>query len=230
MAISWILFDKDGTLIQFDESWVKIGIQLIDDVCHHFNIEKIDAVYRELGVRNNQFQPGSIMASGTLEDMIAVFNQFAQQDTAQWTANRSQTLIRQRVPENVLYEGVKETLEKLKHEGYHLGIVTSDNATGVQYFLEQTGLHAMFERIISTDEGGYEKPDACILEPLWEKGVHKEEVIIVGDTDNDMLTGKNASLKMTIGVLTGLGESASFKEADTVISSVTELPAQLSNI
>ncbi|MGS0650255.1 HAD family hydrolase, partial [Staphylococcus arlettae] len=29
--MKWILFDKDGTLIHFDRSWMKIGLQLVDD-------------------------------------------------------------------------------------------------------------------------------------------------------------------------------------------------------
>ena len=28
--MEWILFDKDGTLIEFDKSWEKIGLRLVD--------------------------------------------------------------------------------------------------------------------------------------------------------------------------------------------------------
>ncbi|REI08852.1 HAD family hydrolase [Staphylococcus felis] len=229
MALSWIMFDKDGTLIQFDQSWVKIGIQLIDDVCYHFKIKNKEDVYQKLGVIDKQFKEGSIMASGTLEDMIGIFNQFANQDTANWTSNRSQELIRQRVPENIMYTGVKEMLERLKNEGYHLGIVTSDNDEGVTQFLKQTDTEGLFECVISTNGDGYEKPDSRILQPLWDKGIKKDEVIIVGDTDNDILTGKNAHLLLSIGVRTGLGQAAQFEEADFVIDSVNELPNVLSN-
>ena len=32
MKMEWILFDKDGTLIEFDKSWEKIGIRLVDSL------------------------------------------------------------------------------------------------------------------------------------------------------------------------------------------------------
>ncbi|MBI5975077.1 HAD family hydrolase [Staphylococcus canis] len=230
MAVSWIMFDKDGTLIQFDQSWVKIGIQLIDDVCEHFQIKQLEEVYEQLGVVKRQFKPGSIMASGTLEEMIEVFNSFAEQDTSQWVKQKSQSLIRQRIPENVLYKGVKTTLKLLQQQGYHLGIVTSDNSTGISYFMEQTQLQSLFDCVITTEENGYEKPDKRILTPLWERGVKPSEVVIVGDTDNDMLTGKNAQLLASIGVRTGLGQDALYKDADIIMSSVNELPEVLTRL
>ncbi|MBE9454946.1 HAD family hydrolase, partial [Staphylococcus epidermidis] len=30
--MEWILFDKDGTLIEFDSSWEKIGVRLVDQL------------------------------------------------------------------------------------------------------------------------------------------------------------------------------------------------------
>lgn len=69
-----------------------------------------------------------------MKDLIAVLQQFTNENIADWVAQRSQTLISQRVPEINLYEGVASLMQRLKAQGYALGIVTSDNHTGVTQF------------------------------------------------------------------------------------------------
>jgi len=36
--MEWILFDKDGTLIEFDSSWEKIGVRLVDKLLDTFPV------------------------------------------------------------------------------------------------------------------------------------------------------------------------------------------------
>ena len=36
--MEWILFDKDGTLIEFDKSWEKIGVRLVDKLLETFPV------------------------------------------------------------------------------------------------------------------------------------------------------------------------------------------------
>ncbi|WP_258007287.1 HAD family hydrolase [Staphylococcus sp. 17KM0847] len=228
--VRWILFDKDGTLIEFDQSWVKIGIQLVDDVCKHFNIEQYEMLCEEIGIDGDTFKPGSIMASGSLEDMVSIFNRYTQEDTSSWAATRSQQLIDTREPESILYEGVSEVLYTLKERGYHLAIVTGDNASGMHHFLTTTGFETVFDCVISTDSHHYEKPDARLLQPLWEKGIKGEEMVMVGDTDLDMQMGYNAGCLRTVGVRTGLGTQATFDKADIVLDDVTRLLAYLDTI
>ena len=228
MAIKWLLFDKDGTLIQFDQSWVKLGIQLVDDVCTHFEIMQHDAVYDAIGIEGKAFRPGSVMASGSLEEMACIFDQYTEVQTYEWVCARSQQLIDTRVPESVLYDGVRETLVTLKKRGYQLAIVTGDNAHGVSHFLEQTGFQDMFSCVISTNGDNYEKPDPRLLAPLWSRGVTGDEMVMIGDTDLDMQTGRQAQCAKTIGVRTGLGQEATFAEADIVLDDVTQILNYLS--
>ena len=163
------------------------------------------------------------MASGTLKDMINVFNAFTDVETTKWVSERSQQLIRQRQPEIELYEGVQTLLYELKQQSYQLGLVTSDNAVGVDKFIKTTQLEQVFDLLISTEGDQYEKPDARLLQPLWDMGVQGEALVMVGDTDNDMLTGKNAGSALNVGVRTGLGQEATFEAADVVIDDVSQL-------
>lgn len=223
MAIKWLLFDKDGTLIQFDKSWVKLGIRLVNDVCDHFEIEQRSEIYDAIGIEGDAFRPGSVMASGSLEQMARIFNDYTDTETYDWVSMRSQQLIDTRIPESELFPGVRETLNKLKALGFHLAIVTSDNAHGVSHFLSATGLEEMFACVISTNGDNYEKPDSRLLAPLWSHGVKGEEMVMIGDTDLDMETGRQANCIKNIGVRTGLGQEATFEEADIVLDDVTQV-------
>lgn len=224
--MKWILFDKDGTIIYFDRSWMKIGLQLVDDFMEVYEDEIADreAAYAYLGVVDGEIQPGTIMASGALDEMVRAFCDIAGQDVTKWAQSRSQTLVDNRVPENVLVEGIEETLETLKRQGYKMGIVTSDSKKGVEQFLEITKFDHFFDVVISTEANAVEKPNPEVLNPLFDHyDVAPQDVVIVGDTANDMQTGVNAKLGLKIAVLTGVGLEQEFTNADYIVETANDI-------
>ncbi|ATH60996.1 MULTISPECIES: HAD family hydrolase [Staphylococcus] len=224
--MKWILFDKDGTIIYFDRSWMKIGLQLVEDFMEKYkeDINNIDESYAYLGVVDGEIQPGTIMASGALDEMVKAFCKIANQDVTQWAQQRSQTLVDNRVPENVLVEGINETLETLQQRGYKMGIVTSDSKKGVEQFLEYTQFERFFDIVISTEADAVEKPNPEVLNSLFYRyEVDPKDVAIVGDTANDIQTGVNAQLGLKIAVLTGVGLEEEFAKADYIFDNVNDI-------
>ncbi|NWK83581.1 HAD family hydrolase [Staphylococcus sp. GSSP0090] len=224
--MKWILFDKDGTIIYFDRSWMKIGLQLVEDFMDEYDqaIDDKPAAYAHLGVVDGEIQPGTIMASGALDEMVQAFCDIAGQDVTKWAQNRSQTLVDNRVPENVLVEGIEDTLKRLKDQGYKMGIVTSDSKKGVEQFLENTQFNHFFDVIISTEANAVEKPNPEVLNPLFNQyDVAPEDVVIVGDTANDIQTGVNAQLGLKVAVLTGVGLTEEFTKADYIVETANEI-------
>lgn len=224
--MKWILFDKDGTLIYFDRSWMTIGLQLVDDFIERYQerITDVNAAYARLGIVDGEIQQGTIMASGALDNMVEAFNDIAQQDVTKWVQKRSQTLVDNRVPDNEWVEGAYQTLATLQQQGYKMGIVTSDSKKGVDQFLEVTQSKQFFDVIISTEANAVEKPNPEVLNPLFDNyDVNPKEVAIVGDTANDIKTGKNAKLGLSIAVLTGVDVEESFLDADYIIPTVNEV-------
>ncbi|PHK50527.1 HAD family hydrolase [Staphylococcus edaphicus] len=224
--MKWILFDKDGTIIYFDRSWMKIGLQLVDDFMERYEHDIDDklAAYAYLGVVDGEIQPGTIMASGALDEMVQAFCDIAGQDVTKWAQNRSQTLVDNRIPENVLVEGMAETLETLHNQGYQMGIVTSDSKKGVEQFLEMTQFDHLFDVVISTEANAVEKPNPEVLNPLFNQyDVAPEDVVIVGDTANDIQTGVNAQLGLKVAVLTGVGLEAEFTKADYIVETANDI-------
>lgn len=228
LVIKWILFDKDGTLIDFDMSWMKIGIQMVDQFVERFISDEDQAhAYQTLGVNKetNQIEPGTPMACGSLDEIIQNFNALAGEDVGEWTRQTSQYLIDHREPEIKWIEGMVEALETLKAQGYRIGIITSDTKKGTDQFIEATDTEAFFDLVISTEANAAEKPDPAVLNPLFdqEKGLKAEEIAIVGDNPNDIQTAVNAHLGLSVAVLTGVGQAHEFKQADYVVETAPEV-------
>ncbi len=125
-----------------------------------------------------------------------------------------------------LFPGVRETLEVLQREGRHLAIASTKRGTGIQRATDHFGITGFFVQLQGS-EGMPFKPDPFILnkivaEQFWEH----EETLMVGDTDSDILAGKNAGIA-TCGVTYGSLSEDELLEfcPDYVIRSFPELLA-----
>ena len=226
--MKWILFDKDGTLIEFDKSWEKIGLRLVDSFLDEFPVENKEEAHRQLGVVDNAILPESVMGSGSLDQIVDAFNNIADEDVSTWTRNTSQHLVDTRVPENNWIDGVYDMIKSLKNEGYNIGIVTSDSKKGALQFLEATNSKDAFDLVISTEAHAAEKPNPAVLKPLFDSyDVKAEDVVIVGDTNNDMKTKVNAKLGLAIGVLSGIAKKEELVDADVIVETAVSVPEVL---
>lgn len=96
------------------------------------------------------------------------------------------------------YDGVTETLERLRGEGYPLGIVTSKKLEGTRRGLRRCGLpEDWFETIVTADDVSRGKPDP---EPLQIALGRMNETdpgraIYIGDSIHDMFAGGAAGTR-----------------------------------
>lgn len=226
--MEWILFDKDGTLIEFDKSWEKVGVRLVDQFFDAFPIENKETAHRQLGIIDGAINPSSVMGSGSLEDIVNAFGNLAGKDVSDWTRTTSQKLIDTREPEHKWIDGVYDTIQQLKNQGYKIGIVTSDTKKGTLQFLEATQSRDLFDLIISTETHAAEKPDPKVLDPLFDAyDVKPENVAIIGDTNNDMKTATNANLGLAVGVLSGIAKKDELVDADVIVDDASQIMSVL---
>ena len=129
----------------------------------------------------------------------------------------------------VLYDGVKETLEWLRAQGYVLGIATSRRWDTLQLFLRHFGIMDLFGAIVTVEDVAHPKPAPdTVLYDLEKLNRRPEETLVVGDATYDILMGRNAGCR-TCAVSYGnqgrdLLQTAS---PDWIIDSMRELPALL---
>jgi pyrophosphatase PpaX len=96
----------------------------------------------------------------------------------------------------------EETLRQLKESGRKIAAVTTRQRTSIKT-LAQTGLLQYFDVIITGEDILHPKPHPePLLKALQKLVVEPEKSIMIGDTEADILAGKNAGIR-TVGVSYG---------------------------
>lgn len=90
--------------------------------------------------------------------------------------------------------GIKEALLQLKHEGYCLGILTSNSEENVNLFLKKHGIEDLFSFIYS--ETSLFSKDKSIRKLMKKNHLTSEEVIYVGDETRDIEASKKINIKV----------------------------------
>jgi phosphoglycolate phosphatase len=102
-----------------------------------------------------------------------------------------------------LYNGVLETLQTLKNDGFKLACITNKTARFTNPLVETAGLAPYFDFIASGDTFSEMKPNPLpLLEVAKLFNVAPENAWMIGDSINDISAGKNAGFK-TIAVSYG---------------------------
>ena len=95
---------------------------------------------------------------------------------------------------------MRELLLELKQKDYLLGIVTGKARRSLDLSLEALKLQDVFDTVITGDDVNKPKPHPeGIKKALKELTINKEEAFYLGDSDADILAGKEAGVK-TIAV------------------------------
>ena len=124
-----------------------------------------------------------------------------------------------------LYAGVKTSLETLHELGYVLAMVTNKPSQFIPEILRQHNLAEYFETVLGGDCVTKKKPHPEALLSLMEKyEIQAEQLLMVGDSKNDILAAKNAGCP-SVGLTYGYnhGEPIGDSQPDLVIDNLEEL-------
>ncbi|WP_438283385.1 HAD family hydrolase [Pseudomonas alabamensis] len=93
-----------------------------------------------------------------------------------------------------LFEGVVETLEALRADGYRLAVATGKARRGLDRVLRANGWEDYFEMTRAADETRG-KPHPLMLEQILAHcGVTAERALMIGDSTFDLLMARNAGM------------------------------------
>lgn len=204
--IKAIIFDKDGTLIDFDAFWISVSENAIDLLLKSINREDIprDELLASIGVSDGVSDIGGLLCGGTYEEIALAFNRVLEKYGC--------ALERERVIADVLdfynksaavgtvkptCENLSEVLAELKARGIKIAVVTTDNFEITERCLKALGVYDCFDKIYTDDGKTPIKPDpSCALDFCEFCGVNKDEMLMVGDTMTDVRFARNAGIRV----------------------------------
>lgn len=122
------------------------------------------------------------------------------------------------------FNKVAEVLKKIKDANIKIAAVSNRTRKSVIKSLKLGKLDEYFDVIVAVDDVENPKPhQEHALKALDFLKVKPADAIMVGDTDHDIMTGKNAGIK-TVGVSYGwFGENIKNHKPDFVIDNLEEL-------
>ncbi len=234
MSIRGILFDKDGTLIEVNDTWLPIYRLMLSDL-FGTDSDGADTLLEKAGLdrATDTFKPGSVLAAGTTRQLVLI-----------WWPGLDEAGIAEkvRVLDHDYAPLVKAALKplmalepifaELKAMGMRLGVATNDTHTSATNHMSHIGIIEHFEDIIAADTVEVPKPSGNMIRRFAEiTGLGTAEIAMVGDNSHDMEEARNGSAGLAIAVLSGNAAHADIAHlADYTIASIAELPSLLRSL
>lgn len=124
-----------------------------------------------------------------------------------------------------LFPGVKETLAELAKQPFPMAIVTNKPTPFIAPLLKKLAINSYFSLILGGNDVKEKKPHPAPLYLTMGKfGLHKDQLLFVGDSHNDILAAKAAGCPcagLTYGY--NYGESIALSKPDYVLDNFADL-------
>ncbi|WP_212977914.1 HAD family hydrolase [Paenibacillus azoreducens] len=234
--IKGILFDKDGTLMDFYSGWFPVGTQitdlLVEEVCLKDDPSTKASLLEAIGLHGDNIDPAGILAAGTTQEMSEAFvrilrdkqvNPEKLEHLEDWLTRKLHQLTLSNRHNLKPTADLHFLLGQLRRHGLKLGIATADDLESTEFFLELAGIADYFD-FIGTSDCYEKKPSPCMLQAFCEVGsMSAEEVAVAGDTVTDIRFARNSAAGLAIGVLSGASGMSELQDADFVIPTVADI-------
>jgi phosphoglycolate phosphatase len=229
--IQAIIFDKDGTLIDFDAMWGG----WITELARHLEAAAYVAIAPQLfqavgfDPATGDIAPAGPLAVATMAEIRALAGAVLRD--AGLTPASADAAIQAgwHIPDPVALAQPLADLPILfgavRARGMRIAIATTDDRAPTLATLEALGVAALVDVLACGDDGRPIKPAPdAILALCRDLGIAPAQAAMVGDTTADMRMGRAAGTGLNIGVLSGVGSAALLAPlADLLLPSVAQL-------
>ena len=226
-GIEAVIFDKDGTLIDFHAMWGgwarELGARLDATIRRPVSLD----VFATIG-----FDPstGRVAARGPLAiETMAGIEETVARVLRRWcpsiSAARRATEAAWFVPDPAMLAvplgDLGGLFDQLRHGGKRIAVVTTDDRAPTDATLRALGVRDRVEAMVCGDDGFAVKPAPDAVFAVCNAfRTEPGRVALVGDSPADLAMARAAGAGRVIGVRSGVGSEADLGDADVIIDSI----------
>ena len=230
-GIDLVVFDKDGTLLDFHAMWggwaLELGVRL-DGAARR---PVAGDVFATIGFdpSTGRVRPGTPLAVATMaeirEIVAAVIRRWCPSVAAARRAVDSAWFVPDPVATAKPLADLPALFGSLRAGGRTIALATTDDRAPTDATLRALGVRPLVAALACGDDGLGVKPDPGILLAICSAvRVAPGRTAVVGDSLVDLEMGRRAGAGLVIGVLSGIGDANHLAPtADILLPSVTGL-------
>ena len=233
MKADAIIFDKDGTLLDFDAFWIPVSVGAVEKVFKEFGAKNVfmEEVLLAFGVTDGVTSIEGVLCKGTYAQMGKIVFDILTKHGVDCSLDAVVNSLVSAYNENFdageirpVCPDLVSVLSKLKEENIRLAVVTTDNEEITRKCLKELHIEHLFDKIYTDDGVTPTKPDPyAALDFCGIYGLDNERVIMVGDTLTDVNFARNAGLFSVCLEKSEENRKILEKKADVVISQMSQL-------
>ena len=233
-----IIFDKDGTLIDFDSMWGGWALYLAGQLQLVSGLDVRDALCHAMGYdqHNRKVLAGGRLASRPMAQLREITRDVMQslgltRETAEQAVEDAWC-----IPDPVMLAkpltDMRALFSRLYKLGIKVGIATADDRAPTQAMIEAFDLGDYISAMVCGDDGLNSKPSPDMVLALCERmQVNPSHTMVIGDTASDMKMARAAGAGLAVGVLSGVSTARDLVSyADALLESVDELHTYLTGL
>ena len=228
LAIRGILFDKDGTLLDFDATWLpayRRGAEAVAGLAGGGVRAEALLAAGGFDAATGRCAPRSVLAAGTNREIAEVWARLCSLDMGVVSRAIEREFLDASGYDAAPVTDLAAFFAALAARGLMLGVATMDGEAAARAALDRLGAGRHLAFLCGGDSGWGTKPGPGMVHAfLTATGLRAGEVMVVGDTPHDMEMGRAAGVGRRVAVLTGAGSRAVLEPlADHVLASIEEI-------
>lgn len=230
-GLELVIFDKDGTLIEFHATWSGWMIELADRLEAAAGRAIREPLFTAMGfdaAAGRALPHGGLAARpmailrGVTADVLAAAGLGPEAVEAalarSWRPPDPVALARPLGDLPALFEVIRSA-------GARVAVATSDDREPTERTLDALGVAALIDGLVCADDGLPVKPAPDMVWHLGRiLGVDPSRIAVVGDAPADLAMGRAAGAGLLVGVLSGVGARRDLEPlADVILPSIADL-------
>lgn len=214
-AVRGILFDKDGTLLDFHATWQPINARIIRMAARgDAELERRLARAGGIDPVTGRVRPDTLLAASGTREIAAGFIAAGASFELGPLVEAIDAMSRAGAETAVPVTPLRPFMERLKRRSVAIGIASSDSEAAVHATTRRFNIETHIYFVAGYDSGHGLKPGPGMLQAFARvTGLETRQIAVVGDNLHDMRMAERGGAGLRVAVLTGTGTRATLEHA-----------------